>query len=238
VQQIYIRSSMGCQFGDLPVLCTGLDRAFVTSDFGRATSRQQHREEETMGTRERGIIFAGLLAAALSALPAVAGSLYAWRSEDGVYSYTDDRNAVPERYRGSAQVSESKSLEDYDRFTVQVGSPGPGREARLHERLQALREANKQFVATASSQDAAAQQGAATVSLGSAGPGQPRVELSAADPNTHEPIVIEPLITRRPGDLHTRRSTVIRQGDRTLVIVKGDRRQRSPTSDVIDERDL
>ena len=191
-----------------------------------------------MGVRERGFFFAGSLAATLLALPAFAGSLYAWRSEDGVYSYTDDQNAVPERYRDAAKLSESKSLEDYDRFTVQVGSSGPGHEERLRERLHALREASEQRVAPAPTQEPAARQGGATVSLGSAGPGQPRVELSAADPNTHEPIVIEPLITRRPGDSHTRRSTVIRQGDRTLVIVKGDRHQRSPTSDVIDERDL
>ena len=191
-----------------------------------------------MEVRETGIFFAGSLAVMLLAAPAFAGSLYSWRSEDGVYSYTDDLNAVPERYQDSAAASESKSLEDYDRFTVQVGKPGPGHEERLRERLHALREASEKVAAAVPSRDAAAQQGGAVVSLGSAGPGQPRVELSAADPNTHEPIVIEPLITRRPGDSHTRRSTVIRQGDRTLVIVKGNLHQRSPTNDVIDERDL
>ena len=191
-----------------------------------------------MGVQERGIFFTVSHAATLLALPALAGSLYAWRGEDGVYAYTDDWNAVPERYRDSVKVSETRSLEDYDRFTVQVGSLGAGHEERVRERLHALRKAREQAAVPTLMQEAAAQQGGAVVSLGSAGPGQPRVELSAADPNTHEPIVIEPLITRRPGDSHTRRSTVIRQGDRTLVIVKGNRHQHNLSSDVIDERDL
>lgn len=191
-----------------------------------------------MGFQERGLFVTFLLAATMLAPPISAGSLYAWRSEDGVYSYTDDHNAVPERYRDAVAVSESEGLADYARLTVQVASRSAEHGKRLQERLHALREDRKRAVEGPVAKDATFQRGGAVVSLGSAGPGQPRVELSAADPATHQPLVIEPLITRRHGDSHTRRSTVIRQGDRTLVIVKGERHHRSPTNDVIDERDL
>jgi len=192
-----------------------------------------------MGFQERGLLFTFLLTAVVWAPPAAAGSLYAWRSEDGVYSYTDDRNAIPERYRDSVVVSESKGLEGYARFTAQVGSDrAAGYSERLRARLQVLREGRKQAVEGRDVEEPSVQPGGAVVSLGSAGPGQPRVELSAADPSTHAPLIIEPLITRRPGDSHTRRTTVIRQGDRTLVVVKGERHHRNPSDDVIDERDL
>ena len=191
-----------------------------------------------MGFQKRGLFFALLLAATFLAPPISAGSLYAWRSEDGVYSFTDDQNAIPERYRDAADVSESTGLVDYPRLTVQVASRSAEQGKRRQERLQALRDDSKRALEGRAQPDLASQRGGAVVSLGSAGPGQPRIELPAADPVTHEPLIIEALITKRPGDSHTRRSTVIRQGDRTLVIMKGERHHRNPSRDVIDERDL
>lgn len=191
-----------------------------------------------MVLQERGFWIACWLAATLVAPPVAAGSLYAWRSEDGVYAYTNDANAVPTRYRDVVKVSEAKGLAGFERLTVQDSSRSAKNSKRLQDRLLALREANRQAAAKHSGALTASQSGNAVVSLGSAGPGQPRVELSAADPATHEPLVIEALMTRRPGDLQTRRSTVIRQGERTLVVMKGERHHRSPTADVFDERDL
>ena len=184
------------------------------------------------------LLFTFLLTAVVWAPPAAAGSLYAWRSEDGVYAYTNDASAVPARYRDVVEVSESKGLSGFERLTVQDGSRSSANAKQLRARLLALREASEHAAEKRASAEVASQSGGAVISLGSAGPGQPRVELSAADPATHEPLVIEPLMTRRPGDSHTRRSTVIRQGDRTLVVMKGERHHRSPTADVFDERDL
>lgn len=191
-----------------------------------------------MGFSERGLFFALVLGATLLAPPVSAGSIYGWRNEDGVHAYTDDERAIPERYRNSVVVSKSRGLVGYERLTVQKGSRGADHGKRIQERLQALREDHARALENAGAAQAVSAPGGAVVSLGSAGLGQPRVELSAADPATLEPLVIESLITRRHGDLHTRRSTVIRQGERTLVIVKGERHHRSPSRDVIDERDL
>ncbi|MGI9591601.1 MAG: DUF4124 domain-containing protein, partial [Myxococcota bacterium] len=43
------------------------------------------------------LLTAGLLLG--SAAPASASEIYSWRTEDGGYSFTDDPNAIPARYR-------------------------------------------------------------------------------------------------------------------------------------------
>jgi hypothetical protein len=166
------------------------------------------------------------------AVPAQAGQMYAWTTEDGVYSYSDDLKKVPARYKGQVSVVLRKSLDDYKRYTPKDTDATVTYEQRLTARLDRLRSANvsEQAVAAPAATHAPSQFSIATGRRGS-----PRVSLPT---NGNEPLVIERVNTRRMGDMVTSRATVVTQGDRTVAIVKGSRHHRNPNKDVVDERDL
>jgi hypothetical protein len=50
--------------------------------------------------------------------------------------------------------------------------------------------------------------------------------------------VIEPVLAKRSGDVVTRRVTVIRQGGRTIAVIKGNSHQYNPSTDIHDEEEL
>ena len=52
------------------------------------------------------------------ALPALAGEIYSWRTEDGAYAFTDDAKAIPPRYRDQVETRKSEGLRDYPRLTT------------------------------------------------------------------------------------------------------------------------
>ena len=69
----------------------------------------------------------------LLAGPAAAEQMYAWRTDDGAYSFTDDREAIPARYQDRAKLRQTGNLGDYRRFT-----PADGRSSdRYHQELAA-----------------------------------------------------------------------------------------------------
>ena len=50
--------------------------------------------------------------------------------------------------------------------------------------------------------------------------------------------MVEPGLSKRSGDFRTRRITVVRQGERTLAIIKGAPHNFDPVSDILDEDEL
>ena len=52
------------------------------------------------------------------ALPALAGEIYSWRTEDGGYAFTDDEKAIPPRYRDQIEIQRIEGLGDYPRLTT------------------------------------------------------------------------------------------------------------------------
>ena len=166
------------------------------------------------------------------ASPAQAEPMYVWTTEDGVYSYSDDIKKVPARYKDQVTVASRKSLDDYKRFTPKDPVATGRYEQRLSARLDRLRAANTQGeVVTA----AVATPAPSQFSIATGRRGSPRVSLPV---NSDEPMIIERLSTRRMGDMVTSRTTVVKQGDRTIAIVTGGRHHRNPNTDVVDERDL
>ena len=67
----------------------------------------------------------------LAAQPAQADRMFAWTTEDGVYSYTDDFKKVPARYKEQVTIVDRKSLDDYKRFTPKDAAATGRYEARL-----------------------------------------------------------------------------------------------------------
>jgi hypothetical protein len=160
------------------------------------------------------------------AVPALAGSVYSWRTLDGSRAFTDDAKRIPARYRDAAERQTLRHLEDYSRYTPsQVGSKEPYAE-RLNRRLEQLREATaapEEVVATA-------PEGLRLgVPAGTGRYGQSeQISLPLAGEDG-DPIVIESVRLRHdPGHITSRHATVIRQGDRIISVRKNERNDTAP----------
>ena len=172
--------------------------------------------------------------ACLLAVPAAAGELYSWRTENGAYAFTDDEKSIPARYREGAERRSTAALDSYERFTPEDSAAKQHYADALEARLERLRAFNADravgpTVATSASRDK-------TVSLQVNGRDAPTVNVTAGE-NT-KPVVIETIQTRPEGKIVTRPSTVIRQGDRTLAIIKPRSREWDVNHDIIDEAEL
>lgn len=172
----------------------------------------------------------------LAAPPAMA-EIFSWRTEDGGYAYTDDRDQVPARYAAQVKVLPSRKLADYARFTPQDDAASHHYAGRLAERLSHLRALN----ATSHSVAAPAVTSAAvlpqrTISLSTGDSRAPEIQVPVGQGSG--PIVVEPVNAKRSGDIRTRRVTVIRQGGETLAVIKGSSHIHNPATDIHDEDEL
>lgn len=167
--------------------------------------------------------------------PAVSAEIYAWRTEDGGYAYTDDRDQVPARYADQVEVLRDRKLQAYERYTVQDGDAGRDYADKLSARLERLRAMNAPDARTAvSSKPGARPQN--TLALSTGDDRAPYIQVPAG--NGLGPIVVEPVNAKETGDIRTRRVTVIRQGDETLAVIKGNPHVFNVNDDIYDEDEL
>lgn len=177
-----------------------------------------------------------MLAAAALALPASA-DIFAWRTQDGVFAYTDDPERIPARYADQAVRLEDTSLKNYARLTRTDPVATQAAVAARAQRLEALRRMNGLAAPQATAAHAGAgAAGGTTVTVATRNPQAPTVDVRAAD--GAEPIVVESVLTKERGSVASRHSTIVRQGDRVLAFIKGRRRHTNPNSDIHDEDDL
>ena len=171
------------------------------------------------------------------AAPAAAQTIYGWRTEDGAYAYTDDPKAIPARYKGQAKPQAAAPLQDYARFTQEDSAAAERYAKRLATRLEHLRALNAPTATQATvASTGSLTAGATTVSLQLGGENAPKLGLAVrADAG---PVVVEKVLTRPRGKSHVRHSIVVRQGGRTLAVVKSRSRQTNLSTDIYDERDL
>jgi hypothetical protein len=177
------------------------------------------------------IALAGALATAGAAMPAAA-EMYSWRTEDGGYAFTDDEDQIPARYRGQAKAVQQKSLASYERYTPQDSASSAQYAQRLGNRLAALRAANEASEASARE---TAGTGSHKLLLTTGGTNAPQIDASIA--SAEEPVVIEPRLMAAPGDFRTRRVTIVRQGDKTLAVIKSSQHNYNVSQDILDEED-
>ena len=178
---------------------------------------------------------AGLALTGALIAPAATADVYGWRTEDGSYAYTDNRDNIPSRYVADAVAVRDTRLDDYDRLTVQDSGAQDAVAARLERRLEHLRRVNASAnpapdaVATAGS-------GATRIQLSTGNAQAPTLDIAtdAGGP----PVVVEPVIAKKSGDSRTRRVTLVKQGDRTLAVVLGRSHHVNPNDDIHDEEDL
>ena len=191
-----------------------------------------------MHSRFLGLAVAAVIGAALAA-PAAADPVYSWRTEDGGYAFTDDPKGIPARYREQAKVSEARGLHDYKRYTPSDGDANERYSEQLTQRLEHLRAVNAGQGAVASrvaSNHAPAGPSQPTITMQSANDFEPSIEFNQ---NTGgEPIIVDTLFTRPAGKIVTRQSTVVRQGDKILSIVRPRLREINVATDIHDEAEL
>lgn len=171
------------------------------------------------------------------ATPALAET-YGWRTEDGVYAYTDDPQHIPARYADQARLVPLRSLRSYERYTPQDPVASNHYANRLADRLAYLRGLNAApppAVAARAGAPAAAPQGSISFSTG--GANDPRIEVPVGQ-SGDLPIVVDPILAKRKGDFRTRRVTLVKQGDRVIAVLKGSPHVFNPALDIEDEDDL
>jgi len=152
----------------------------------------------------------------LLAVPALAGEIYTWRTEDGTTAFTDDAKAIPARYRAQVKTREAEGIEQYNRYT----GPKPGAQSdyaeRLAARLEHLRALNDHLYAPAAPTRPVAQP---SVALNT----QDLTIDTPTDGAAAEPTLIQKFRTQYPGEEGTRHDTAISRGGKVLTVVKGER---------------
>jgi hypothetical protein len=175
-----------------------------------------------------------LLALGLAA-PAAAETVYSWRTEDGGYAFTDDEKAIPERYRADAKPRQVGGLSGYERLTLEDPAATSRYAERLAARLDHLRRLNTPALRPAARPEGSISQ---TISLRTSNKeNAPTLDIKTGGMGD-EPIIVETLRARPRNKLVTRDNVVVRQGDRTIAIVRSRGREWNVADDIHVEEEL
>jgi hypothetical protein len=177
----------------------------------------------------------GLLIGGL-ATPALAET-YSWRTEDGVFAYTDDPQHIPPRYVEQAKLVPLRSLSSYERYTPQDPVASNHYANRLADRLAYLRALNATPPPAVAARAGVPASGQSAISFSTGGPNDPRLELPVGQSGA-APIVVEPILAKSTGDFRTRRVTLVKRGDEIIAVLKGSPHHFNPALDIADEEDL
>ena len=164
------------------------------------------------------------------ATPAVAGKIYSWQTENGEVAFTDNPKKIPARYRSQVQTRTSERIEDYAQFSS--GQPEPTN--RYAEQLAARVEYLRWFNSDRDAADAAPDALDRVASINVHG-----INLRIPDAGDGAPIIVENLRVMSDGQIVTRHDAVVRQGGRTLAIIRGRQEgELGGAASILDEKDL
>ena len=146
------------------------------------------------------------------ATPAIAGEIYSWQTENGEVAFTDNPKKIPARYRSQVQTRSAEPIEDYAQFS-RAESEATNRYA---EQLAARVERLRRFNADRDAAEVApgALNGVATINVAG-------IDLRLPGADVDAPIIVEKVRVLGDGQLASRHDSVVRQGGRTLAIVRG-----------------
>jgi len=158
------------------------------------------------------------------AAPVVADTVYTWTTEDGTVAFTDDVKHVPSRYRSNVRVKVLESLEGYHRFTPVEANEN------LHAddvELAAAQAATPGVVAVPVGRSAGISAVVGGSRNGSGGVIVP-VESNGSD----EPMIIENRRVKPKNSMATSHETVVKQGDKVIMIKRDEKNHRDWTGRV------
>ena len=153
------------------------------------------------------------------ASPVVAGTIYSWKTEDGDVAFADNAKNVPARYRDAATTRASADLSEYPKYTSKHAEGTSLYEKQLAERVERLRRINAEAVDDSNRQSAYDSSGRSAYGRTEINVGG--LSLSLEGQSNREPIIVERVRVRRRGQIASRHDTIVRQGDRTLAILRG-----------------
>ncbi len=163
------------------------------------------------------------------AAPALAGNIYSWRTPTGDVAFTDDIKNVPTRYRDRVETRQTGSLADYARFSAQPAEEADNYASRLNARLEYLQGLNGPATQSDNSQPTTV--GTASINIGGV--------LTLNRDGDRGPVIVERVRVIGEGQIATRHDTVVRQGDRTLAIMRGNQEgETGAVSNVVAEKDV
>ena len=173
---------------------------------------------------------------ALVVAQTAAAEMYAWRTDDGGYAYTDDKDQIPERYRAQAKLVSNASLKSYERYTPEDPQASARYAERLERRLATLRAVNAVApqAPVAHAVPGAPHSGSLMISTGNAN--APAIEMPMA--SNGAPLVVEPVLSKALGDPRTRNSTLVKQGDHTIAVILGKQAVFDPVQGIVDEGEV
>lgn len=195
--------------------------------------RRISRAHRGLAARLGAIALAGALGG-LTVASAAQAEIYAWRTEDGGYAYTDDPDQVPARYADEAHVRSDTDLREYDRYTATDTAASNDYAARLRSRLRYLRAVNDAPKAAPAPTRRAS--GVRSIAIATGNPQAPTVNIEPE--GNAAPIIIEPARTLDHGKAITRSTTLVKQGGRTIAVLKGQSHEISLDDDIYDTREL
>jgi len=149
-------------------------------------------------------------------LPALAGEIYSWRTEDGGYAFTDDEKAIPPRYRDRVETRKTEGLGDYPRLTTPDAGATDTYARRLADRLDYLRSLNRDLDFAHAPRPAKTGVDSLAVQTGEVDIGVPM------DGEGEGPVVIEKVRFRLKDEMATRHNLIVRRGDEVLAVIKGE----------------
>ena len=171
-----------------------------------------------------------------SAVPAAAGDIYSWRTEDGGYAFADDMDAVPERYREEVDVRRGAALSGYRHYTAEDDVAAGRYEQQLAARLERLRSLNASAPGAPAGAWAASGNAPDYVTIRS-GSRRGGVDVSTPTGASEEPLEVGTVYMRSKGGMLTQPVRVTKRGDKIVSIEKPRNRTWS-LDDAIPEADL
>jgi hypothetical protein len=160
-----------------------------------------------------------LMALALGlAAPVVADTVYTWTTEDGTAAFTDDVKHVPSRYRSQVRVRVMDSLEGYHRFTP----------VEPNENLHAddVQVAAQHAAEPGSIAVPVPPRGGVSVVVGGSRYGGGGVVVPVESNGSDEPMIIENRRVKPENSMATSHETVVKQGDKVIMIRRDEKHHR------------
>ena len=188
---------------------------------------------------KRSLILAGASALASSLFGApIAADVIAYRTEDGVFAYTDDKAKVPARYAADAVTVRDSKLHSYPRLTIEDTDAAREVSARLEKRLGYLRQANAASVAEREVAATARAQQGTVLSIPTAPGSATSPLIEVATDGSDGPVVVEAVRSRDGNRAATRGATVVKQGDKVIAVMKSRAHHIDVNSDFYDEAEI
>lgn len=183
------------------------------------------RYKPTNKNRTRATYVALSLALALGlAAPSLADTVYTWTTEDGTVAFTDDVKHVPARYRSVVRVKVMESLDGYHRYTPVT----PNENLHASDVQVAAQQAATPGVIVVPVE----RQAGMSAVVGGSRYGGGGVIMPVESNGSDEPMIIENRRVKPKNSMATSHETVVKQGDRVIMIRRDEKNHRDWTGRV------